>query len=128
MRRSQPLTPSHLRSLTRLCGSRQSLQTGVNDCIDPNHQQCCRGDRDPAVPCPECGWGCSTKRTCGARLGSCETSAACSAALQQMCPDRSSLTACERCVGEHILWLKWKCLDPDDFDSYCSGGLLAVSA
>jgi len=98
-----------------------SLQTGENECIDPNHQQCCRGDRNPSFPCPECGWGCSTKQACGADLGSCETNAACSAALQQKCPDRSSLTACERCVGEHILWLKLLCLDPDDFDSYCSG-------
>ena len=107
------------------CGTdpavRPYLQTGVNDCIDPNHQQCCRGDRDPGFPCPDCGWGCSTKRVCGARLGSCETSAACSTALQHLCPDRSSLTACERCVGEHIVSLKGKCLDPDDFDSYCSG-------
>jgi hypothetical protein len=104
------------------------INTGINDCIDPETEQCCSGKDDPVVPCPRCGYGCPKQQTCAKEMGSCDTSSTCKRLLTTICgwAQKQSPASCFECVGLNAARFKHECFNKSmpgkgegDFERFC---------
>lgn len=93
---------------------------GSNSCIDPESEQCCVGDT--RHQCPDCGWACKKYQLCGPDYFSCveEPHGKCAKRLGQLCPDRTSIDACDNCCEQHAQELYNATCTNYDFDEWCN--------